>query len=296
MIRRSDLALGRLWLKARLRLMTRTLRATFFTVIFPLILLLLLDSLGGGRVSVPGGTVAYAQYITPSIAIFALTTATYTGVIFGVATAREQGIFKRVRGTPLPMGIFLGSWVVSTVLIGLAAAALMFVFAVAAFGVDIRLELLPAAIVTLVLGGLAFTALGFAVGSFIRRVDTAPVIANLTLFPLLFVSGVFYSVENEPDWLRQIADVFPLIHLVRAFTACFSPYTTGSGFSSGDLSSLLVWGVAGAFVAVRRFSREATDEEGGSAGRPAGGLIGRVLAPPNGRGSDRPNPAAGRSR
>jgi ABC-2 type transport system permease protein len=258
----SDLALGWLWLKSRLRLMTRTPRATFFTFVFPLILLVLLDSLGSGDLSVPGGKVAYAQYITPAIAIFALTASTYTSVIFGVATAREQGTFKRVRGTPLPISVFLGSWIASTVLAALAAVTLMFVLAVPAYGVQVRLELLPAAIVTLMLGGLTFTALGFAVGSFIRRADTAPVIANLTLFPLLFISGVFFSAQGEPEWLHRIADAFPLSHLVNAFTACFSPYTTGSGFSGGDLWPLLAWGAIGTFVAVRRFSHETTDEEG----------------------------------
>jgi ABC-2 type transport system permease protein len=142
----------------------------------------------------------------------------------------------------------------------------MFVVAMPVFGVDIRYELLPAAVVTLVLGGLTFTAVGFAVASFVRRAETAPIVANLTLFPLLFISGVFYSVEGAPTWLIRIAKVFPLYHLVHAFTACFSPYTTGSGFSARDLGSLLAWGSIGTVVAVRRFSREATDEEGGSAG------------------------------
>jgi ABC-2 type transport system permease protein len=263
MSRRSDLALGWLWLKARLRLMARTPRATFFTVVFPIILLVLLNSIGSGEISVPGGKVAYDQYITPSIAIFALTASTYTAVIFGVATAREQGVFKRVRGTPLPMSVFLASWVVATLVTGIAAVVVMFAIAVPAFGVDVRPELLPAAFVTLVLGGAAFTALGFAVASFVRRADTAPIVANLTLFPLLFVSGVFYSTEGAPEWLQRVADFFPLSHVVHAFTACFSPYTTGSGFSGHDLFPLVVWGAVGTIVAVRRFAREATDEEGG---------------------------------
>jgi ABC-2 type transport system permease protein len=258
---RSDLGLGRLWITTRLRLMFRTPRATFFTFVFPLVLLVLLGSLGSGTVPVPGGRVRYAQYITPSIAIFALTAATYSFVIFGVATAREQGAFKRVRGTPLPMSVFLGSWVASTVLAALAAVVLMFVVAVPAFGVHIRAELLPAAFVTLVLGGVSFTALGFAVASYVRRADTAPIVANLTLFPLLFVSGVFYSVEGQPGWIQRIADFFPLSHLVRAFDACFSPYTTGSGFSWHDLWAIALWGAIGAFVAVRRFSRESTDAD-----------------------------------
>jgi ABC-2 type transport system permease protein len=258
-----DVALWWLWLKARLRLMARTPRATFFTLVFPLVLLVLLDSLASGRVDVPGGTVRYAQYITPSIAIFALTGATYTGVIFGVAAAREQGVFKRIRGTPLPMSVFLASWVAATVVGALGSVVVMFAIAVPAFGVDVRPELIPAAIVTLLVGAFCFTALGFAVASFVRRTDTAPIVANITLFPLLFISGVFFSLEGAPQWLRRIADVFPVSHLVRAFEACFSPFTSGAGFAWRDLAVIFAWGIAGAVVATRRFAREATDEEQG---------------------------------
>jgi ABC-2 type transport system permease protein len=262
-VRRSDLGLGWLWLKGRLRIMLRNPRVTFFTLVFPLILLVMFDALNNSDVTVTGGNVPFAQFFTPSIAIFALTSATYTSVIFGVATAREQGVLKRVRGTPLPMSVFLSSWLASAALTGIASVVLMFAIAVPAFGVDIRPELLPAAIVTLVLGSAALSAIGLAVASYIRRVDSAPIVANLTLFPLLFVSGVFYPFESEPQWLQSLAHVFPLSHLVQAFDACFSPYTTGSGFAARDLGALVVWGGIGAIVAVRRFAAEATDEDGG---------------------------------
>lgn len=262
MSRRSDLALFRLWLKGRLRLLLRTPRTTFFTLVFPLILLVMFDALNSSHVTVAGGRVPFSQFFTPSIAIFAMTSATYTAVIFGIATAREQGVLKRVRGTPLPMWVFLGSWQAGAVLTGVLAVVLMFVVAVPVFGVELRLELLPAAMVTLVLGAVAISAIGLAVASYIRRADTAPIVANLTLFPLLFVSGVFYPFQSEPRWLQHVAHIFPLSHLVQAFDGCFSPYTSGSGFALRDLASLLLWGALGAFVAVRRFAVEATDEEG----------------------------------
>ena len=267
MTRRSNLALGLLWLKARLRLLARTPRATFFTFVFPLILLVMFDALNHSHVPVAGGKVAFAQFFTPSIGIFALTSASYTAVIFGVATAREQGVLKRVRGTPLPMSVFLGSWLSAVVLTGVLSVTLMFVVAVPAFGVDVRPRLLPAALVTLVLGAAAIAAIGLAVASFVRRADTAPIVANLTLFPLLFVSGVFYSFQSEPAWLQRVANVFPLSHLVQAFGADFSPYTTGSGFAGHDLVPLAAGGVAGALVAIRRFVREETDESESSGGR-----------------------------
>lgn len=261
MSRRSDLALGWLWLRGRLRIMVRNPRATFFTLVFPLILLVMFNALNNSKVGITGGEVPFSQFFTPSIAVFSMTTATYTGVVFGLATAREQGILKRVRGTPLPMSVFISSWLAGAVVTGVVSVVLMFGVAVPAFGVDIRPRLLPAALVTILLGGAAMSAIGLAVASFIHRLETAPIIANLTLFPLLFVSGVFYPIESEPEWLQTIAHLFPLSHFVRAFDVCFSPFTTGSGFSFRDLAVLAAWGIAGAIVAARRLATEAEDGE-----------------------------------
>jgi len=161
------------------------------------------------------------------------------------------------------MSVFISSWLASAVVTGVVSVVVMFAVAVPAFGVDIRPGLLLAAIVTLILGGAAMSAIGLAVASFIRRLETAPIVANLTLFPLLFVSGVFYPIESEPQWLQTIAHLFPLSHFVQAFDACFSPFTTGSGFSFRDLAVLAAWGVAGAIVAARHLATEAEDGEEG---------------------------------
>jgi ABC-2 type transport system permease protein len=252
-----ELRLFRSWLVARLRAIGRTPRASFFTVVFPLILLVLLNSTGkGGTVTVPGGKVDFAQYYTPSIGVYALAVSCYVAPIFGLASARELGILKRVRGTPLSPWIYVAAWLAATILVGLAAMTLMVIVSVPTFGFHIYPRLLPAAVVTAVLGATALCAIGFAVATFVRRADTAPAIANLTLFPILFLSGVFFSLDGAPGWVVAVAKTFPLYHLVRAFTACFSPYTTGSGFAPRDLAAIAAWGAVGLVVAVRRFRWE----------------------------------------
>lgn len=257
-----DLALLGRWLLARLRAIRRTPRASFFTVVFPLILLALLNSTGSGStVSVPGGKVDFAQYYTPSIGVYALAVSCYVAPIFGLASARELGILKRVRGTPLSPWIYVAAWLAATIIVGLAAMTLMIIVSVPAFGFHIYPRLLPAAFVTAVLGATALCAIGFAVATFVRRADTAPAIANLTLFPILFLSGVFFSLDGAPGWVRTVANVFPLYHIVRAFTACFSPFTQGSGFALRDLAAIAVWGAVGLAVAVRRFHWESEPAE-----------------------------------
>ena len=265
---RSDLPLLRRWIVARVRLTLRTPRATFFTFVFPLMFLLIFSALNGNA-HVPamggaGGEVRFAQFYAPSIGVFGLTLACYTSLILGVTTARDSGLLKRVRGTPLPMSIYLGSWLTGAVLTGLASVVLMFAVAVPLFGIDIYPRLLPAAIVTLVLAAVTLAAIAIAVASLVRTADQAGPVAQLTLLPLSFISGIWYPLDGAPGWLTTIAHVFPLYHIVNAFDGCFVPQTTGGGWSGGDLLVLAAWAAGGAFVAVRRFRAEpASGEPGG---------------------------------
>jgi ABC-2 type transport system permease protein len=260
MIRLTDLALLRRWVVARVRAMLRNPRATFFTFIFPLLFLVIFSALNGNTlvdaVGPAAGKVRFAQFYAPSIGIFGLTMACYSGVILGISTARDNGLLKRVRGTPLPMGVYVGSWLTGAVLTGVSAVVLMFVIAVPAFGVHIYASMLPAAIVTLVLGGVSLAALGLAVATLARSADQAMPIAQLTFLPLSFISGVFYPVEGAPQWLITVADVFPLKHIVETFDACFVRGTPHAGWSGSDLLIIAAWGVAGLVIAARRFRTE----------------------------------------
>jgi ABC-2 type transport system permease protein len=256
----SDVALLRRWVAARVRLILRNPRSSFFTFAFPLLFLVLFNGLNGdtrvAAIGPAGGKVAFAQFYTPSIGIFGLTMACYTSVIVGIATARDMGLLKRVRGTPLPMGIYIGSWLTGAVLSGIAAVLLMFLVAIPAFGVDVYASTLPAAIVTLVLGAVSLAALGLAVATLARTADQALPIAQFTFLPLSFISGVFYPLDGAPQWLVTVANLFPLKHIVDAFDACFVPGTPNGGWSWGDLAVIAIWGIAGLRVASRRFRWE----------------------------------------
>jgi ABC-2 type transport system permease protein len=256
------------WVRARFKILLRGPRGAFFTFIFPLIFLIIFDAANkGSSLSVTGGKVDFVQFYTPGIAVFAVTTSCYQGLIILVANLRDQGILKRVRGTPLPPWIYLTALVSAAILAGLLSVLLMFVVAVPAFGMHIYWKLVPAAIVTLLLGAAAITAIALSVSCFVDRPESAQPIAGITLFPLLFVSGVFYPLEGAPDWLQKVAHVFPLSHLAQGFEECFSPHTAGLGFSGKHLTVLALWWIGGTIYAARHFRWEKRPGGGGGLAR-----------------------------
>jgi ABC-2 type transport system permease protein len=265
-VNRRDLTLLGRWTLLRLRVVARTPRAAFFTFFFPLMFMLIFNSLNNSRVKVSGGSVHYAQFFTPGIGVFALITACYTTLIFGLATARDKGIVKRARGLPLAGWVYPASWVLAGSLSALVSVVFMFVVAVPVYGVHIYARLLPAAAVFLVLGAITLSSLGLVVSSFVKRAESAPAVANFTLLPLSFISGIWYPLQGAPGWLLAIAHAFPLSHLAQGFENCFNPHTSGSGFDASHLWPLAAWGAVAMFVAIRRMRREM---EGDVAAAPA---------------------------
>ncbi|HEX6022432.1 MAG TPA: ABC transporter permease [Solirubrobacter sp.] len=248
------MSLAATWIVARMRLTLRNPRAFVFTIAFPLLLVVLFSGLNGNAdVDTYGTTVRFAQFYTPAIAVFSLVTACYTTLVLGLANARDEGLLKRVRGTPLPMSIYLGAWVIGAMAVGIGAILLLFVVAVPAFDVKIYWDSLPAAVVTLLLGAACLAALGVAVATLVKSADQATPVVQLTFLPLSFISGIWFPLDGAPGWLVSIAEAFPLYHLAQAFGGAFTP---AGGWEPGHLAVMALWTVGALVVAARRFRLE----------------------------------------
>jgi ABC-2 type transport system permease protein len=109
--------------------------------------------------------------------------------------------------------------------------------------------------VALLVGAVCFTALGVAVSTLIPNQDSAGPITAIVFFVLLFLSGLWYPLKAGSA-LARVSAWFPVRHLI---VVVFDAFTTRSGAAAWawhDLLVMAVWGVAGAFVAVRRFQWE----------------------------------------
>jgi len=228
-----------------------------FAFLFPIMFLVIFSLGAGGRTTEFRGTqVPFLQFFLPGILAYGIIGACYTNLAMRVTNMRESGVLKRVLGTPLPPIAYLAGLILSSVVIAIILSALTTLIGVLGYGVHLYIDTLPAVIVTALLGAGTFCALGLAMASVVPNADAAPAIVNFTMFPILFISDVFYSVADAPDWLQKFAGIFPIKHLANALQVAFSPETTGAGFSGKDLLVLAAWCVVGVVLATRNFRWE----------------------------------------
>ena len=231
--------------------------AAFFTFAFPLMFLVIFNLLfGNSEVELFGRSTTGSTFYVPAIAAFSIISACYTNIAMSVTFARDQGVLKRKRGTPLPPWAYLFGRILHSCVVALLLVAIVCAAGVVFYGVDLPTVTLPAFLITLVVGAAAFSSLGLAVTAIIPNADAAPAIVNASILPLVFISDIFIEPEAAPEWLTSFANLFPVRHYALAMLASFNPFETGSGLRVNDLLVVGAWGAFGALVAARYFTWE----------------------------------------
>ncbi len=251
--------LSMLWRQTRAqnRAFWRVPIGAFFTLGLPLFILVLFVALfGNDPIDSAYGSVKTAQFYAPGLAVFAAASATYTNIGMNLSMRRDEGILKRVRGTPLPPWIYLAGVVLSGVWVALVSTTVMMGLGVAVYDVNIELSKMPAAVLSFVVGTITFAMLGIALAAVAKSASAAPGIANSTILPLAFISQVFISLgesRDMPGWLELAGNIFPLKHFALSFGEAFSPFSDAPAFEWGHIAVMAIWAVIGGLVAWRKF-------------------------------------------
>ncbi|MCA9840048.1 MAG: ABC transporter permease [Trueperaceae bacterium] len=177
--------------------------------VIPTILFMMFGLPNAGE-SLPGGTTigslmmaSFAAYGIVSLCIFT----------FGVDIAQERGRgwLRLMRASPLPAWVYFAGKLVMAILFALVIMALLFLVAVLFGGVRLAgLEWLQLSL-SLLLGGLSFSSMGFAL-AYWTKPRAASAIGNLVFLPLAFVSGFFFPLNQLPDFLQRLAPYLPTYH------------------------------------------------------------------------------------
>jgi ABC-2 type transport system permease protein len=232
----------------------RNPQSRFFTLLLPIIFLVIFSTVIGGTTTTPSGTkIDVSHYYVPGIATLGIVAASFLNLAVSIVTQRQNGILKRRRATPVAAWVLIVGRAAVSVAVALAVVIAIIVIGRLAFGVPVPGSTLPGVVVASVVGAFSFCCLAFAVASFISSADAAQPILQAVTLPLYFISGVFVPDSNDPAWLRDVANVFPVRHLAQAELRGFDPGASAPGIAWWHLVVLAGWGIAGLVIAVRFF-------------------------------------------
>jgi ABC-2 type transport system permease protein len=236
------------------RIFWRNPASVFFTVMFPVVLLLIFATIFGDEIVDVNGGIKTTTYYVPAIITLAVISATMQTLAMSLVIAREDGRLKRGRGTPMPPWVFIAGRVGNSIVVAFLMLVLVAAIGGLIYGVTIPWARMPELLVVLAIGAASFCCLGIALTAAIPSQDAAAPIVNALLLPLYFLSGVFIPDDQLPAGVIHFADVFPVRHFFEAFFDAYVVAPDGAAaLAWGHLAVLAGWGVVGLFLAIRFF-------------------------------------------
>ena len=193
----------------------------------------------------------YAAFLLPGLLGMNLLSMGLFSVGMVNVSYREKGKFRRLAVTPLPKWIFLAGQVLHRLTVTFLQSALMLALGYWAFGIKNEGSYLLLAGV-MAWGCACFMAMGFALASFAQTSEGYAAISNVFFFPMMFLSGVYFSLDSAPLWMQRTMLALPLSPYLKALRAIFNDGANLAGHGAG-LAVVGVW-TAGCFLlAVKRF-------------------------------------------
>ena len=248
-------ALGLVLHQARydLRAFLRNKQGRFFTLILPILFLVIFVSVFGNNTVGPQHVKASTYYV-PGLSALAVIAASFVNLVISITAQREAGVLKRRRATPVPAWVLIAGRTLTAVVVALSSMTVLLLVGRFAYGVHLAPRAIPGVALTGVVGSVTFCVLAYALSTAIHSEDAAQPMVQAIMLPLYFISGVFIPNVNLPSWLRHVAEVFPVQHLADGLHHAYDPAVHGAGIVWQDLAVLTAWAVGGLLVALRRFS------------------------------------------
>ena len=236
----------------------RDREAAFFTLVLPVLLLVVFGSAFDDDVA-PG--IPFSQYFLAGMIASGVVYTAFQNLAIVIPQERDDGTLKRLQGTPMPKAAYFVGKVGVVLVVYVIQVSLLMLLGVTLF--DVSLSSDPADWVTFgwlsVLGLVCCTLLGVAFSSLVKTGRGAPALVSPVVLVLQFTSGVFFQYDELPSWMQQFAAVFPLKWLCQGMRSVFLP----DSFQGQELAGswelgrvalvLLAWAIGALLLALRTF-------------------------------------------
>jgi ABC-2 type transport system permease protein len=196
------------------KLFVREPAAIFFTLAFPVMVLLLFAGIFGNE-PVPGNPgLRTVDIMSPAYTGMVIATTALLGLPITLAGYRQQGVLRRLSATPLHPSMILAAQAVVNLAMTVLGIALLLLTARLVY--DLRLPDAPLSVaLAFVLASFSFLAFGFALAGLLPSARTAQIVGQVIFFPMFFLSGAAGIPPGMlPDALRHVSEVLPLTYVV----------------------------------------------------------------------------------
>jgi ABC-2 type transport system permease protein len=204
--------------------------------------------------SVRGRKLTYMDFLIPGVVAMSIMQAGIFGVAFVFVDLKKRGILKRIRVTPINPNDFIFAYVISRLFVLMIQMALMVGLGIIFFHLHFSGNLLYLFIVG-TLGAVVFLGMGFAVAGISKSEDQVAPLANILVFPMMVLSGIFFSRSNLPGFVYAITNFFPLTYLADAMRSIAIEGSPLHGVFK-QMIGLAIWAVVSCVIAVKMFRWE----------------------------------------
>ncbi len=195
---------------------------------------------------VPGSGTNYFQFVAPGIISMVVMMSLMTGLPHAISYEKDMGTLDGMLVSPAHrLSIILGKVLAQTVR-GVVQATIIFVLAVVLFGVVVYGNLLLVAGLIL-LSVFSFVGLGILITSFTDKEETATMVMMTLMFPMMFLSGVFFPIQQMPWFMQDIAQLLPLTY---ATTALRKVMVLGAGVDAVWTEVLILFAFGAVLLAI----------------------------------------------
>jgi len=202
------------------------------------------------------GTFTYFDFVAPGIIAMTVMMSVMTGLPAAISEERESGTLDGMMVAPISrLSVILGK-TLAQIARGLLQGLIIIVIAVALFGVTIHGSILLV-FALLLLCVFSFVGLGIVLTSFTKDQETAVMLMTTIMFPMMFLSGVFFPVEQMPWYMQSLSNCLPLTYVAGALRKVM---VLGADVSmiSTELAILIGFGTVMIAIAVPVFKRAMT--------------------------------------
>jgi ABC-2 type transport system permease protein len=241
-------------LRAEQRLYWRSHELAFFTFLFPVLIFVLLGSVYGNDKIKDEGGIKGSHYLLAGMLGYGVASTAFAGLAIILVVRRESAVMKRLRGTPLPAWAYVAAMLISAIFVFAIEVVVLLVLAKALFDVPFPSHVFSL-VLALLLGALAFAAMGIGLTTVIRSAEGSSAVVNAVYLPMAFIAGSFWSPHAYPRFLEVIADVLPLTYFIR-MTRDIVLHDAQIWNEGTAVAVIAAWGALGLFFALRRFRWE----------------------------------------